>query len=179
MRIHRVAPVSAHRDPLSLDHLPVPTPGDQELLLEVDACGVCHTELDEIEGRTPPSELPMTPGHQVVGRVVGHGRRCSRDLLGKRVGVAWIYSACGSCDWCLQGRENLCPDFQACGRDANGGYAEFMTVPAGFAHVLPDSLASTTIAPLLCAGAVGFRALRMCRGEKTDADPCRDAPAPR
>lgn len=163
MRIHAIAPVSEDISPLSLDRVPVPEPGENELLLEVLACGVCRTDLDEIEGRTPPAELPMTPGHQVVGRVVECGAGCAPGLLGERVGVAWIHSSCGLCEWCRAGLENLCPHFHACGRDAPGGYAEFMTVPAEFSHPLPDTLDDLRVAPLLCAGAVGYRALRMCR----------------
>jgi propanol-preferring alcohol dehydrogenase len=163
MRIHAIAPVSDDVPPLSLDQVPIPEPCANELLLEVLACGVCRTDLDEIEGRTPPAVLPMTPGHQVVGRVVECGVGCAPGLLGSRVGVAWIHSSCGLCEWCGAGLENLCPHFHACGRDAQGGYAEYMTVPAEFSHSLPETLDDLTVAPLLCAGAVGYRALRMCR----------------
>ncbi|MBM3331474.1 zinc-dependent alcohol dehydrogenase family protein [candidate division WOR-3 bacterium] len=164
--------------PLELRDVPQPVPRAGEILIRVSACGVCHTELDEIEGRTPPPKLPMIPGHQVVGRVVavresqdGDSPRRSearRDPVqtprfrpGDRVGVAWIYSACGKCAFCLSGQENLCPDFRATGRDANGGYAEYMTVPEGFAYPIPDSITDTETAPLLCAGAVGYRSLRL------------------
>lgn len=139
-----------------------PGPGPREILVRVRGCGVCHTELDEIEGRAPPSELPMTPGHQVVGEVVAEGPECTRGLAGKRVGVAWIYQACGTCKRCLDGQENLCPEFRATGRDAPGGYAEFMVVNEAFAYPLPAALPDLTAAPLLCAGAVGYRALRLC-----------------
>ncbi|HNS02209.1 MAG TPA: alcohol dehydrogenase catalytic domain-containing protein, partial [Anaerolineae bacterium] len=118
--------------PLRLVDLPDPTPGPGEVLLRVLACGVCHTELDEIEGRTPPA-LPMILGHQVVGQVIGLGAGAGRFPLGQRVGVAWIFSACGHCPACLAGDENLCPDFRATGRDAPGGYAELMAVPEAFA----------------------------------------------
>jgi propanol-preferring alcohol dehydrogenase len=165
MRIHDLGPLDAQRPPLRLDHVETPEPGDTELLIRVHACGVCHTEIDEIEGRTPPSRLPMTPGHQVVGTVVREGPGCRRRLLRQRVGVAWIHAACGDCSWCRQGRENLCPDFRACGRDAPGGYADYMVVKEDFAHPVPDSIGDLEATPLLCAGAVGFRALSLCRLE--------------
>jgi propanol-preferring alcohol dehydrogenase len=122
---------------------------------------VCHTELDEIEGRTPPPELPVILGHQVVGRVEQIGNSVRDITVGDRVGVAWIFSACGKCKHCLAGNENLCPNFKATGRDANGGYAEYMTVPADFAHHIPEIFSDTEAAPLLCAGAIGYRSLRL------------------
>ncbi len=147
-------------DPLTLIDLPRLEPGDGEVLLQVLCCGVCHTELDEIEGRTAPPELPVVPGHQVVGRVIERGGNV--DLAeGERVGVAWIYSACGECEHCEAGNENLCADFQATGRDANGGYAEYMVVPAAFAYPIPDAIDDAQAAPLLCAGAIGYRSLRL------------------
>jgi propanol-preferring alcohol dehydrogenase len=165
MRIHRIGPLDAASPPLREDRVAVPRPGCSELLIQVHACGVCHTEIDEVEGRTPPPSLPMTPGHQVVGQVVQQGPDCTRALMDKRVGVAWIHSACGNCQWCRDGRENLCPDFRACGRDAPGGYAEFMVVPEAFAHPVPDDVGDLEATPLLCAGAVGYRALSLCRIE--------------
>lgn len=165
MRIHRLGAMDAASPPLREDRVPVPVPGEFDLLVRVRACGVCHTEIDEIEGRTPPQKLPMTPGHQVVGTVTGQGEGCTQGLAGQRVGVAWIHSACGNCKWCLSGRENLCPDFTACGRDAPGGYAEYMTVPEAFAHPIPPGIGDLQATPLLCAGAVGFRALRLCQLE--------------
>lgn len=162
MRIHRTGPVIAAGQPLELDLVNTPKPGTGEILLRVSACGVCHTELDEIEGRTAPAMLPMTPGHQVVGEVVHEGRNCRLGLVGRRVGVAWIHSACGECQWCREGRENLCPEFRATGRDAPGGYAEFMTIPETFAHEIPEGIGDLEATPLLCAGAVGYRALMLC-----------------
>lgn len=163
MRIHRLGPLGEAGLPLQADRVPVPKAGPGDVLVRVQACGVCHTEIDEIEGRTPPSRLPMTPGHQVVGTVVEEGPGCRLGLLQRRVGVAWIHGACGECAWCRQGRENLCPDFRACGRDAPGGYAEYMVVSESFAHPIPEAIDSLEATPLLCAGAVGFRALRLCR----------------
>lgn len=165
MRIHRLGPISAGLPPLVEDSVPVPSPGASDLLIRIHACGVCHTEIDEIEGRTPPAALPMTPGHQVVGTVVEQGKDCRQGLLKRRVGIAWIHSACGECQWCKSGRENLCPEFSACGRDAAGGYAEYMTVPESFVHPIPDNIGDLEATPLLCAGAVGYRALSLCRLE--------------
>ena len=147
--------------PLELRDVPDPEPGDNEVLLRVLTCGVCHTELDEIEGRTPPPRFPVIPGHQVVGRVAAAGHSASRFKIGDRVGVAWIYSACGSCKFCRSGRENLCPDFRATGRDVDGGYAELMTVSEDFAYPIPDVFSDTEAAPLLCAGAIGYRSLKL------------------
>lgn len=160
-------------NPLQLAELPDPTPGPGEILVRVSTCGVCHTELDEIEGRTPPPTLPIVLGHQVVGRVEAVGGvaqsagLCApqssglRHSVGERVGVAWIYSACGACAYCRAGLENLCPEFRATGRDAHGGYAELMVVPERFAYRIPDGLTDVQAAPLLCAGAIGYRSLRL------------------
>jgi len=127
----------------------------------VSACGVCHTELDEIEGRTPPSAFPRILGHQVVGRVAATGPDVRDVRPGDRVGVAWIYSACRRCAYCRDGRENLCADFRATGRDADGGYAELMTVPSAFAYPIPDVFPDVEAAPLLCAGAIGYRSVML------------------
>ncbi len=147
--------------PLRLEEVPVPEPGKDELLLKVSACGVCHTELDEIEGRTVPPHFPVILGHQVVGSVVKSGKSISNYKTGQRVGVAWIFSSCGRCQYCLSGNENLCPEFMATGRDRNGGYAEYMTVPEKFVHPIPDIFTDEQAAPLLCAGAIGYRSLRL------------------
>ncbi|UZJ39526.1 alcohol dehydrogenase catalytic domain-containing protein [Prosthecochloris sp. SCSIO W1102] len=128
--IECITDLSENTEPLSMVDMPVPEPGAGEVLLKVRTCGVCHTELDEIEGRTPPAFFPIVPGHQVVGEVVAQGSEVSKPDFGSRVGVAWIYSACGECELCLDGKENLCKDFRATGRDAHGGYAEYMVVPA-------------------------------------------------
>jgi alcohol dehydrogenase, propanol-preferring len=154
--------------PLHLAQQPEPDPVPGEVLLRVTRCGVCHTELDEIEGRTPPIHLPVVLGHQVVGVVESDSllsasqRQAAGLHIGQRVGVAWIASACGHCQYCLSGQENLCPEFKATGRDVNGGYAEYMKVRADFVHPLPDSISDSEAAPLLCAGAVGYRALKLC-----------------
>jgi alcohol dehydrogenase, propanol-preferring len=161
MVIAGITGIFAGSRPLALVELAVPEPGDGEILIRVSACGVCHTELDEIEGRTPPPRFPVIPGHQVVGHVVKCGPNASRFLPGDRVGVGWIYSACGTCDFCRNGNENLCPSFQATGRDVNGGYAEFMTARQDFAHPVPEGFSDVKAAPLLCAGAIGYRSLRL------------------
>jgi alcohol dehydrogenase, propanol-preferring len=155
--------------PLKLAQRPEPDPAPREVLLHVTSCGVCHTELDEIEGRTPPPQLPVVLGHQVVGVVMEsrgpplENQKQSIGLQsGQRVGVAWIASACGHCQYCLSGQENLCPEFKATGRDIDGGYAEYMKVRADFVHPIPESISDSEAAPLLCAGAVGFRALKLC-----------------
>ncbi len=264
MLLRTIAPFAQNPRPLAAGELPKPRPGPGEVLVRVMACGVCHTELDEIEGRTPPAHLPVVLGHQVVGVIEEIGEERNQDLgrnvttkvvttspsqmdekqrgdrsrnvmtevvttsprsrdlsrdvttevvttapksgdlsrdvttevvttsptqggekqredlarnvttkvvttspsqVGERVGVAWIFSACGKCEFCRSGRENLCPDFQATGRDANGGYAEYMTVRADFVHPIPGALSDSEAAPLLCAGAVGYRALRLANLE--------------
>jgi propanol-preferring alcohol dehydrogenase len=148
------ADINTHQTPLSLLSLREPTLAPGEILLRVSRCGVCHTELDEIEGRIKP-HLPIVLGHQVVG-VIEEG-----ENVGQRVGVAWIASACGECEYCKSGQENLCPYFQATGRDINGGYAEYMKVRADFVHPIPDTFSDSEAAPLLCAGAIGYRSLRL------------------
>jgi len=147
--------------PLVPAELSEPVPGEGEILIAVSACGVCHTELDEIEGRTPPPAFPVIPGHQVVGTVAARGPQAGRFRIGERVGVGWIHSACEACDACRAGNENLCAEFRATGRDVNGGYAEFMTVPEAFAYAIPGLFSDGEAAPLLCAGAIGWRSLRL------------------
>jgi alcohol dehydrogenase, propanol-preferring len=161
MVLRKITDFANSRSPLELVEVPMPVPRDHEVLVKVSACGVCHTELDEIEGRTPPAKFPVIPGHQVVGRVVGRGSRTTRFKDDERIGIAWIHSSCGKCSFCLTGRENLCDDFRATGRDADGGYAEYMTVPEAFAYRIPEMFSDTEAAPLLCAGAIGFRSLRL------------------
>ncbi|MCB0119616.1 MAG: zinc-dependent alcohol dehydrogenase family protein [Anaerolineales bacterium] len=155
MLLESLGEVTPARPPLKLVQRPEPTLAPGEVLLKITRCGVCHTELDEIEGRTPPPQLPVILGHQVVGEIVGGGE------TGQRVGVAWIASACGECDFCKSGQENLCEQFKATGRDIDGGYAEYMKVRADFVHPIPESLSDSETAPLLCAGAIGYRSLRL------------------
>ena len=155
MLLREIAPIANNPKPLNFEEVPDLKPKTNEVLIRVLACGVCHTELDEIEGRTPPSQLPRILGHQAVG-VIEEGKN-----KGQRVGVAWIASACGHCKQCLSGDENLCNEFKATGRDVNGGYAEYMTARADYVHPIPEALRDEEAAPLLCAGAVGYRALRL------------------
>ena len=161
MVLNEVVDLTKNKKPLTLVDLPVPEPKDSEILIKVSACGVCHTELDEIEGRTPPPFFPMVLGHQVVGIVENTGKGVTKFKKGSRVGVGWIFSACGKCKYCREGNNNLCPDFKATGRDANGGYAEYMTVGQDFAFSIPESFTDTEAAPLLCAGAIGYRSLKL------------------
>lgn len=161
MVMKEICNLNENKNPLELMDVPEPTPAEGELLVRVLTCGVCHTELDEIEGRTPPPRLPVILGHQVVGKVEQISSEVSKFKVGDRIGVAWIYSACGRCKFCLSGRENLCPDFRATGRDANGGYAEYMTVLEDFAYSIPDDFSDLEAAPLLCAGAIGYRSLKL------------------
>jgi propanol-preferring alcohol dehydrogenase len=139
-----------------LADLPVPDPQEREILVKVAVCGVCHTELDEIEGRTPPTKIPIIPGHQVVGRVEKRGRGAEKFKVGDRVGIAWIHSACGKCKFCRSGMENLCDDFAATGRDADGGYAEYTVVPEMFAYAIPALFTDAEAAPLLCSARSAF-----------------------
>jgi alcohol dehydrogenase, propanol-preferring len=162
MQLEQILLLDTETHPLVPRELARPEPGPGEVLIRVSACGVCHTELDEIEGRTPPPALPVIPGHEVVGRLVGPGRNLTE---GQRVGVAWIFSACGRCAYCRSGLENLCAEFKATGRDANGGYAEYMTVLEDFVHPIPEAFSDVQAAPLLCAGAVGYRSLELANLE--------------
>jgi len=159
--IDRISDLSAENLPLKWTDIPVPRPQQGQLLLKVKACGICHTEIDEIEGRTPPPHYPVIPGHQVIGIIEQHygSRRDIRE--GDRVGVAWIFSACGICDSCRCGQENLCDRFLATGRDVNGGYAEYMVANEEFVHKIPKIFSDIEAAPLLCAGAIGYRSLAL------------------
>lgn len=161
MVLNKLGDLHDNQAPLELLELPVPRPGNRGLLIKVAACGVCHTELDEIEGRTPPPHLPVILGHQVVGTVHAKGARAERHKIGQRVGVAWIYDSCGTCHFCKSGLENLCSRFRATGQDADGGYAEYMVVPETSAYPIPDCFTDSQAAPLLCAGAIGYRSLQL------------------
>ena len=158
MVLNKIAPIE--EKPLQLEDLPIPQPAPGQIRVKVSACGVCHTELDEIEGRLQPV-LPVIPGHEIVGTVEDVGPETAGFKLGDRVGIAWINSACGKCHFCRDGNENLCPQFRGTGCDANGGYAEYTVVHEDFAYPIPDRFTDTQAAPLLCAGAIGYRALRL------------------
>ncbi|MBT9141058.1 MAG: putative alcohol dehydrogenase AdhA [Dehalococcoidia bacterium] len=146
--------------PLELVELPIPRPRSGEIRVKISACGVCHTELDEIEGRVQP-RLPIVLGHEIVGKVEGLGSEVTKFKIGDRVGIAWIHSTCGKCHFCQGGNENLCPEFQATGCHANGGYAQYTVVSEDFAYLIPHRFTDSQAAPLLCAGAIGFRGLRL------------------
>lgn len=150
-----------NKSPLELADVAAPVPNEGEVLIRITVCGVCHTELDEIEGRAPPPSFPAILGHQVVGFVEELGDKAGRFKIGDRVGVAWIYSSCGECRYCTEGNDNLCEDFKATGRDKDGGYAEYMTVSQNYAYLIPQVFTDSEAAPLLCAGAVGYRSLRL------------------
>ncbi len=155
MILPRIVSLDECHEPLTLVDAPVPEPQAGEILIRIAACGVCHTELDEIEGRTAPPRFPVIPGHEVVGRVERTGNSVTWHRRGDRVGVGWIGCSTGTHD------ENLAASFRATGRDVNGGYAEFMTVPEDYAYPIPDVFTDEQAAPLLCAGAIGYRALRL------------------
>lgn len=155
MILEKMGSIAANPEPLRLVDLPDPVAGPGELLVRVSVCGVCHTELDEIEGRTPPPTLPVVPGHEVIGRIEATGTGVSTFSNGDRIGVGWIHSSSGADD------ENLSPDFRATGRDVNGGYADYMVIGEHYAYAIPDVFSDEEAAPLLCAGAVGYRALRL------------------
>ena len=140
--------------------LPVPDPAPDEVLVRVEACGVCRTDLHLAEGDLPPRRSDVVPGHEAVGRVAGAGRDVRRFAEGDRVGVPWLRRTCGQCRWCRTGAENLCPGSAYTGWDADGGFAEQLTAPAAFVYALPDEVPAGVLAPLLCAGIIGYRALR-------------------
>ncbi len=155
MLLDAIGSLEANPEPLRLADVDDPDPAEDEILIRVAVCGVCHTELDEIEGRTPPPKLPVILGHEVVGRVVATGRNALRFRLEDRVGVGWIHSSDGT------ETENISPAFRATGRDVDGGYAELMTVPEAYAAPVPEAFSDVEAAPLMCAGAVGYRSLRL------------------
>lgn len=157
MVLSKIVALDSNDTPLQWVDLPVPEPGPGEILIRVSACGVCHTELDEIEGRLAPPRLPIVPGHEVVGVVEKRGEKAGRYKPGERVGVGWIHHSTGRQD------ENLGPEFRATGKDVNGGYAEYMTVPETYAYPIPEIFTDEQAAPLLCAGAIGYRALKLAR----------------
>lgn len=151
-------PIDGPTSPVALVTKPVPRPQPGEVLVRVLACGVCHTDLHVCEGDLPVHQPHVTPGHEIVGQVVATGAGAHRFELGDRIGIPWLRWTCGVCRYCRSGRENLCPQSQYTGWDHDGGYAEYTTVPEGFAYRIPDRLDAITAAPLLCAGIIGYRA---------------------
>jgi len=154
------APGPIEEGPLVPVTRPVPVPQRHEVLVEVTACGVCRTDLHLCEGDLVPRRRGVVPGHQVVGRVVARGEEVTGLQVGQRVGIAWLRDTCGECRWCRSGAENLCPSSRYTGWDADGGFAEYATVPAAFAYSLPGEGSDEHLAPLLCAGIIGYRSLR-------------------
>jgi propanol-preferring alcohol dehydrogenase len=155
------SPRPIEESPLSMKEIPVPEPGIGEVLLRVLACGACHTDLHTVEGDLELPRLPIVPGHQVVARVEKQGPQAQRFQLEDRVGVTWFHSSCGSCKFCSDGKENLCPDAKFTGYDADGGYAQYMVVPEDSAFPIPDVFSDREATPLLCGGVIGYRALRL------------------
>ncbi len=156
MILRGISPVE--NEPLKMEEIPDPSPGPEQILVRISACGICHTELDEIEGRLPP-KLPIVLGHQIVGTVARLGSGAARFHAGDRVGIAWIHSACGKCHFCRGGNENLCLEFRGTGCHAHGGYAQFTVVSEDFAYLIPERFSDAQATPLLCAGAIGYRDL--------------------
>ena len=158
--LKQIIKLDENPEPLELVNTAVPKPGSKQILVKVLACGICHTELDEIEGRIK-TNLPIILGHQIVGKVESSGSDATKFRVDDRVGIAWINSACGKCYFCKRGNENLCNQFQATGCDVNGGYAEYTVVSEDFAYPIPERFTDLNAAPLLCAGAIGWRALKL------------------
>jgi propanol-preferring alcohol dehydrogenase len=158
MILKEVSPIE--KEPLEMIDLPDPVPGPKEVLVKVSTCGICHTELDEIEGRIQP-RLPIVLGHEIIGKVARTGPNTKKLRPGQRVGIGWIHSSCGKCPFCQRGNENLCQEFQATGSDVNGGYGQYTVVQEDFAYPIPERFSDAEAAPLLCAGAIGYRDLRL------------------
>lgn len=154
-------PKPAEEMPLADTDLPLPKPGPGQVRLKVRACGVCHTDLHLVEGEINLPKLPVVPGHQIVGQVDSVGESVTDMVLGERLGVPWLYSTCGVCDYCQRGLENLCDRARFTGQHVDGGFAEYMVVPASFAYRIPAGFADDQAAPLLCAGIIGYRSLRL------------------
>jgi len=154
-------PAAVENNPLQFAEFPKPEPGPGEILVRVEVCGVCRTDLHVIEGELAPRKSPVVPGHQAVGHVAAKGAGANRYGIGARVGVAWLHKADGTCGYCRRGEENLCdhPDFT--GYTVDGGYAEYLVAPEDFVYALPEALPAEQVAPLLCAGIIGYRCLRL------------------
>lgn len=157
--LHKPGPVAER--PLTIADVITPAPGDDELLVRVQACGICRTDLHVIEGELPERRSPLIPGHQIVGRVTARGARVRDFAVGDRVGVPWLNHTCGACEFCCSKRENLCEQPQFTGWTVDGGYAEYALAPASFTYHIPDDFEAAQAAPLLCAGIIGYRCLRL------------------
>ena len=161
MVLTKISDLKINQNPLDYINAKTPEINKNEVLVKVNACAVCHTELDEIEGRIMPINLPVIPGHQIVGKVIEIGSEVKKLKKGDRVGIGWINSACGKCEYCKSGFENLCSGFIATGKDVNGGYAEYTKINENYAALIPENFTDEEASPLLCAGAVGYRALKL------------------
>jgi len=163
--VELASPMPVEREPLRLVELEVPEPGAGQVRVKVSRCGVCHTDLHTVEGDLKLPKLPIVPGHEIVGRINKVGEGVSRERLSERVGVPWLYSTCGKCSFCREGRENLCPDARFTGYHVDGGYAEYMVVPENSAYPLPKGIADAQAAPLMCGGVIGYRALVLSKAK--------------
>jgi propanol-preferring alcohol dehydrogenase len=161
MVLTKSAPVE--EKPLEPADLPMPSPADSQILVKVSVCGACHTDLDEAEGRLVPARFPIVPGHQIVGTVADKAKTAAKFEVGDRVGITWLYWACGQCNFCRAGAENLCQNAKWTGKDADGGYAEYMAISEDFAYRLPETFSDAQAAPLLCAGVIGYRTVRLAQ----------------
>lgn len=161
-------PLSVDERPLELVDAPAPIPRDNELLVRVSACGICRTDLHVVEGELPVRLSPVIPGHQIVGQVVSLGSGVTQFSVGDRVGIAWLNRTCGECNYCLSGRENLCERAMFTGWTVNGGYAEYAVAPSSFTYLIPDGFEDIQAAPLLCAGIIGYRCLRLTELKEND-----------
>jgi propanol-preferring alcohol dehydrogenase len=167
--VHLEKPRAIETQPLKIVEIPEPTPEADQLLIQVNVCGVCHTDLHTVEGEIIPPRYPIIPGHQIVGSVIEVGREVEGWAYGDRVGIPWLYRACGECDFCKRGEENLCENAEFTGFHQDGGYAEYVVSDADYTLRIPDGLSDELAAPLLCAGIIGYRSLHKAevqRGER-------------
>ncbi len=155
------SPADVASNPLRLHDVPMPEPGTGEVLVRVSVCGICRTDLHVIEGELERPKLPLIPGHQAVGLISRLGSGVNGRTIGERVGIAWLQGTCGQCEYCRSGRENLCLSARFTGYQIDGGYAEYVVLPAAFAYPIPPAFSDEEAAPLLCAGIIGYRALRL------------------
>ncbi len=161
MILTKITDLKINKNPLCNINAKIPEINQNEILIKINTCAVCHTELDEIEGRIKPIKLPIIPGHQIVGRIIETGKDVKKLQKGDRVGIGWINSACGKCEYCKNGYENLCQEFVSTGKDVDGGYAEYTKINENYAALIPENFTDEEASPLLCAGAVGYRALKL------------------